>query len=330
MSLETGRPSSPAPSSRTGQAVRWHNERRRRLFREHPEVRALVGRNPWTALAVLGLSSGQLAIAAYLDQFPWGLALACAYLFGALVSHALGVLIHEASHDLVFASPLANRFLAMVANVPMVFPAAMDFRHKHLLHHKHLGEPDGADTQAPHASDVAFASSPLRTTLWHCFEPLFSRGAAQSGTPWLALNALVHLLVLAPYTWLFGWTALLYLVAAGWFAFGPHPLGARRYGEHLTMRPAQPTASYYGPVNALSFNVGYHVEHHDVQSIPWNRLPELRRLAPELYDPLAAIGSWTRLAWQLFTAPGEGPRRYWLEQPHGEGGQARSSEPGSA
>jgi len=308
MSLETGR-------SASFNAVRWHNERRRRLFRDHPEVRALVGRNPWTALPVLGLAFGQLGMAAFLDRYPWWVAVLCAYLFGALVSHALGVLIHELSHDLVFASPLANRFLAMVANVPMVFPAAMDFRHKHLLHHQHLGEPNGADTQAPLASDVAFASSPLRTTLWHCFEPLFSRKATSSGLPWLLLNALVHVVVLAPFTWLFGWTALLYLSAAGWFAFGPHPLGARRYGEHLTLRRDQPTVSYYGPVNALSFNVGYHVEHHDVQSIPWNRLTRLRRLAPELYEPLASIGSWTRLAWQLFTAPGEGPRRYWLERP---------------
>lgn len=323
MSLETGRP----PSFN---AVRWHNERRLRLFKDHPQVRALVGRNPWTALAVLGLAFGQLALAAFLDGSPWWAALLCAYALGAFVSHALGVLIHELSHDLVFASPLANRFLAMVANVPMVFPAAMDFRHKHLLHHKHLGEPNGADTQAPLASDLAFATSPLRTALWHCFEPLFARGSTKAGARWLALNALIHVLVLAPFTWRFGWTALLYLTAAGWFAFGPHPLGARRYGEHLTMRPTQPTASYYGPVNALSFNVGYHVEHHDVQSIPWNRLPALRRAAPELYEPLAAIGSWAALAWQLFTASGEGPRRYWLDRPHDAGVQARSNERSSA
>jgi len=47
------------------------------------------------------------------------------------------------------------------------------------------------------------------------------------------------------------------------FAFGPHPLGARRLSEHWTLREGQPTCSYYGPANWVSFHVGYHVEHHD-------------------------------------------------------------------
>ena len=33
-------------------------------------------------------------------------------------------------------------------------------------------------------------------------------------------------------------------------------------------------------------NLTHHVEHHDFPNIPWNNLPELRRLAPEYYDEL--------------------------------------------
>lgn len=38
--------------------------------------------------------------------------------------------------------------------------------------------------------------------------------------------------------------------------------------------------------------VGYHNEHHDFPSVPWTRLPELRQMAKEYYDPLPNHPSW--------------------------------------
>ena len=52
------------------------------------------------------------------------------------------------------------------------------------------------------------------------------------------------------------------------------------------------TYSYYGPLNRLTWNVGYHNEHHDFPYIAWTKLPELRRIAAEFYDPLPQIDSW--------------------------------------
>jgi sphingolipid delta-4 desaturase len=45
--------------------------------------------------------------------------------------------------------------------------------------------------------------------------------------------------------------------------------------------------------------MGYHNEHHDLPSIPWNNLPKLRAMAPEFYQNLKYHSSWSRLVFQF-------------------------------
>jgi sphingolipid delta-4 desaturase len=99
----------------------------------------------------------------------------------------------------------------------------------------------------------------------------------------------------AVWVWL-GPKALVYLALSLFFSIGLHPLGARWIQRHsLTHDDEQETSSYYGPLNRLAFNVGYHNEHHDFPSVPWNHLPKIHAAAPEVYGELAAHQSWTRL-----------------------------------
>lgn len=56
-------------------------------------------------------------------------------------------------------------------------------------------------------------------------------------------------------------------------------------GTDLTT--CQPTTSTYGPLSTLATGcLNYHVEHHDFPSVPWSRLPAIRKAAPEFYDRL--------------------------------------------
>jgi sphingolipid delta-4 desaturase len=289
-----------------------HSTRAKAILKAHPEIRQLIGRNPWTA-AITALYVGiQLAVAVafgWAGLSYWWLALIVAYGFGAFLNHALYVVVHDATHNLIFRSRFANRLVLLAADVPQVLPGGMGFRACHLAHHSHLGEMDG-DTDIPHEWEARLVGhSTWRKALWFLFFPVFQvlrvtrvRGVATLDT-WTAANYVVNFGAAALLGWLAGWNAVLYLFASFWFGISLHPLGARWVQEHFTGDEQHDTANYYGPLNGIALNIGYHNEHHDFPSIPWNRLPEVTRLAPEFYLNLPSHNSWTRLLVEFITDP---------------------------
>jgi sphingolipid delta-4 desaturase len=102
------------------------------------------------------------------------------------------------------------------------------------------------------------------------------------------------------------------------FALGLHPVGARWFQEHYVFSPGQETYSYYGPLNRLSFNMGYHNEHHDFPSVPWKHLPAIRASAPEVYDSLYHHRSWTRLLLTIVFDRGFTPFRRVIRKSAGD------------
>lgn len=287
-----------------------HAGRTRELLAAHPELRKLFGPNPWTALAIVLVTGAQLGLAVALREAPWWLNVATAFLVGAFLSHNGYVLIHETTHNLVFRNKTANRLLGCVANLPLVVPSSESFRLYHLSHHQHLGDYDG-DLDQPEPWEVRlFSRSFIGKLAWQfaftvlqSLRTLSRRKTLPFFSGWVLVNLVLQLGVDALILHELGLKSLLYLVASLVFGVGPHPLGARWIQEHWRMRDGQGTYSYYGPLNLLSFNVGFHVEHHDLPHVPWNRLPQLRRLAKEFYDSLYAHPSWTRLWLRYLTDP---------------------------
>ena len=85
---------------------------------------------------------------------------------GAFANHALFVLIHEYTHNVVFKTANANRLGSIFANVAIVFPAAIGFRKYHMLRRKCLGIA-GLDADVPTASEARWVgNSWWRKTLW--------------------------------------------------------------------------------------------------------------------------------------------------------------------
>merc|ERR1719242_2101806 len=85
---------------------------------------------------------------------------------------------------------------------------------------------------------------------------------------------------------------LLYFLLSAFFAGSIHPTAGHFIAEHYVMDGVTETYSYYGPLNRLAYNVGYHNEDHDFPNVPWTNLPKVREIAPEFYDDLPRSESW--------------------------------------
>ena len=284
-----------------------HVSRSRRLLAAHPEVRSLMGPTAVTAPCIVGLVLLQFALAWWAGSEPWWIWFPLAYIVGATIDHALWVLIHECSHNLVMPWTAANRVMALVANLPIVFPGALAFAKYHMLHHTNLGEMD-FDADVPNLAEARLVRSAPAKALWLAgFAAVqglvrttrLTRVRFMDG--WIAANFAVQVLATVAIVMGAGWGPLVYLLVSSIFAIGLHPLGARWIQEHFVFADGQETYSYYGPLNKVCFNMGYHNEHHDLMTVPWINLPRLKAAAPEFYEPLYAHRSWTKLLIRFIT-----------------------------
>lgn len=280
-----------------------HRERTRYLLKSHPEVRGLIGRNPWSAVFIVGLVALQLTLAWAVRGQAWWLVLGVAYVVGAFANHALFVLIHECAHNLVFRRRAANTWAGILANLPQVIPSSVSFQYYHIKHHSHQGVYE-LDADLPHYWEARLIGhGAVRKALWLLLFPVFQAlrpfrlREIRAVDRWVVANFLVQMSFNVAVWLVWGPKALAYLLASLFFGIGLHPLGARWIQRHYMTGESdeQETFSYYGAMNRVAFNVGYHNEHHDLPSVPWNRLPQVKRTAPELYEPLEYHRSWTRL-----------------------------------
>jgi sphingolipid delta-4 desaturase len=289
-----------------------HFQRRRDIFAAHPDARKLIAKSPWTAAWVVGLGALQFAVAFYVGRTHWWIIPIAAYLFGAFVNHALYVLMHECVHDTPFEKQSWNRVLGICCDFALMFPSAMGFRKYHLMHHKYLGQYERDPDVVMRAEAEWMGNSTWRKALWvaclsvsQMMRPYKEK--VLLGMPvmdrWTAANMIVQVLVDLAVLYFLGIGAFAYLLLSTVFALGLHPLGGRWIQEHYATDVKQDTYSYYGILNRVSFNMGYHVEHHDFANVPWNNLPKLKAMAPEFYDNRSSYRSWTRVVLNFIFNP---------------------------
>lgn len=282
-----------------------HFERRKVILNEFPEVRQLFGVDPSIKYKALLVTLLQLAVPVFfLPENPW-LFILLVLAVGTTLNHIIVLAIHEITHDLAFKSKVLNNYLAMVVNFPLLFPFAMAFKAYHADHHWHQGK-EKADTDIASRLEALAFRGFFGKLFWMVFQipfyalrPLFIYPIKPD--KWQVINMLVQLSFLVGFYFVVGWMGLLYLFLSLALASGIHPLSGHFVSEHYVFKEGQETYSYYGPLNRLVFNVGYHNEHHDFPTIPGSKLPELKKIAGKHYDHLHSYSSWSRLIWQFLT-----------------------------
>lgn len=283
-----------------------HKARTKEIITKHPEIRSLIGRNPYTFLVILFCVGLQITLSYFLQDAAWWLILLVSYLVGAFACHTLYVCVHECSHNLVFKNRMMNTIASLIANLPQVFPSSISFTKYHLKHHSFQGVED-VDADMPFRWEARLINNaPVGKTIWLLFYPVFQALRPLRLTKeikifdgWTVLNWVIQIAFMAAIIYFFGAKATVYLVASFFFSIGLHPLGARWVQEHFLTHGDQETKSYYGPLNTVNLNVGYHNEHHDFPSVPWNKLPKVKEIAGHYYTSLGYHTSYTVLLFQF-------------------------------
>ncbi|KAI9930850.1 hypothetical protein AWENTII_004056 [Aspergillus wentii] len=333
-----------------------HRSRRQAIIKAHPEVTKLCGPEPITKYVVLGVVSLQICCAYLLRDtsiLSWRF-LATAYLIGATSNQNLFLAIHEISHNLAFRSPMANRLLAIVANLPIGIPYSAAFRPYHLTHHKSLGV-TGLDTDLPTAVEAFFLDSLLGKAFFCTFQILFYalRPMFVYSPPFTSIH-LINLITQLSFDFALtkfcggSLQPFFYFIMSSFLAGSLHPCAGHFIAEHyffskveaggtesieelkkmekdgkkqphpLDSLPPPETYSYYGPLNILTYNVGLHNEHHDFPAIPWTKLYTLHQIASEFYEPLPCHRSWTWVIWTFIMDKNVG---MWCRVKRAQGGR---------
>ncbi len=282
-----------------------HAARRREMLAKYPQIRDLYGPCPRTKYICTAMVLSQIGLCYALKDAPFWLLLVVGYFVGGVINQSLLLAIHELSHNLAFKKPFLNRLFGLLVNLPIGIPVSAAFREYHLMHHTQQGV-DGIDTDIPTAREARLVRGRVSKLVW-----LLGQGLAYGLRPlfmvplrpnrWMIANFLTVAAFDAAIYYFWGAQALLYLPLSTLITMGLHPIAGHYISEHYVIAPPQETYSYYGPLNRIAFNVGYHNEHHDFPYIAGSRLPKLRKMAPEYYDHLAHHTSWTKTLWDYLS-----------------------------
>lgn len=311
--------------------------RRQLILSKHPEIKSLMSIDPLFKWQVITLVLIQIITVFLLRNVTnWLILLPIGYSVTGVISHACAMAIHEINHGQAFGSGRfhANAILGMIANLPMIFPAALFHKKHHFKHHRYFGEPT-IDLDIPSDWERNISRTPLAKFKWLLVSPFltfFRYSNAKSKSLQLELysvcNSISQIAFCIMITYFCGIRMLIFLTISTVLATNFHPVMGHRLTNHfylfksddsslVKMNSAQSigpttleTYSYYGLWNRFTFNAGYHVEHHDFPSIPGNKLPLLRKMAPEFYESLPFYTSWEKTIWNFIFDPSFGPWCY--------------------
>lgn len=290
-----------------------HATRRKEMLKKYPQIKELMGPDPWITVPVVLSVFIQITMSILVQDAPWWKLLLIAYVIGGTINHSLSLALHELTHNLAFghSKPVANRLLGFFANLPLGVPASITFKKYHLEHHRFQGDVV-YDTDLPTRLEVFLFSSRLGKFVFLLIMPfLYSlRPIFIFPKPIHSLE-LINLIIALSFDGLmyyfFGGKTASYFLLSTLLGLSIHPISGHFIAEHYVFQEGFETYSYYGPLNAITYNVGYHNEHHDFPYISGRNLPKLREIAPDYYNNLPSYTSWSKVLYDFVMNDNVGP-----------------------
>lgn len=235
-------------------------------------------------------------------DLSWFPLLLVTYVVSGTLNHSLFLAMHEVTHDLFFKWRWANRLFSHIVNLPMGVPASVYFKIYHNAHHTDLGQP-GEDTDIPSEFEARFFKGKFGRLVWlsvqsltYILRPMVVKPLQL--TRYMVFASIVQYSFNAFVAYYIGFASLFYLLAGSVLGGSLHPISGHFIAEHFEFIPGQATYSYYGPLNWICYNVGFHIEHHDFPRIPCTRLHLLKQIAPEWYNR-PSYNSWVRVMYDF-------------------------------
>lgn len=272
-----------------------------------------MGYDPNFKYQVLLLMVIQFTLAYLMKDFSWTIVFLVAYTIGGVINHALLLALHEISHNLAFghARPLHNGIFSLIVNFPIGVPCAISFKKYHLEHHRYQGDEE-LDVDLPTQFEARMFFNTVTKFVWVVLQPFFYSLRPmfvnpKNPLPLEIVNMVLQFSVDALVVHYWGGKSLAFMIASSLLGMGLHPVAGHFISEHYMFAKGYETYSYYGPLNYVTFNVGYHNEHHDFPSVPGSRLPMVKEIASEYYKDLPQHNSWTRVLYEFITDPAIGP-----------------------
>ncbi|UJR27148.1 hypothetical protein I4U23_008447 [Adineta vaga] len=291
-----------------------HTTRRREMLQKYPQIKKLMGHDWRIAIQVVITVLIQLTMAILVRDLPWKLVWLFTYIVSGTLNHSLSISFHEIGHNLAFGNhrPLANRILGYIANLPLCIPSSVTFKKYHIDHHKFQGD-DILDPDLPTYFEAWLFQSRIGKIIYIAAQPLLYgvRPLLRVPKPMTVLevvNLIIEFIFDGLVMYFLGRKSIVYLFFGTVLGLGLHPISGHFISEHYIFVEGYETYSYYGPMNYITYNVGYHNEHHDFPNIPGYALPKLKKIAPDYYDNLPCHTSWLKVLINFICDPKLGPK----------------------
>ncbi|KAF0286957.1 Sphingolipid delta(4)-desaturase DES1 [Amphibalanus amphitrite] len=275
-----------------------HAIRRKAILEKYPQIKELYGSDWHMCVQVALQVLIQFGMLFYVRDLSWPWLVAVTYVVSGTINHSMVLAIHELAHNLAFGHnhALANKVFSIFANLPIGVPLAVSYKKYHMEHHRYQGT-DGLDVDLPTELEARLFSSTLGKVAWLFVLPFtyFLRPVFVRPKPFSMMeiaNIVVQVAADFAVYHYFGGKGLFYLIGGFVLGMGLHPMAGHLISEHYIFNRSNETYSYYGWMNMLAFNEGYHNEHHDFPAVPGSKLPMVSKIAPEFYKDLPTHDSW--------------------------------------